>query len=320
MIYTIVHANNSNTILNGAQINKYSNGEHSTIDLNSKTVLVFDNYVVTENKEILKIEGNSVKLISRAAKTPTKIVVDKDSMYIADRLGSVYRLDNLSSLSANPAENIPVYLFGSISMITDMKIADTSIITIDKDNKIRITDKSHPYRIKKFVLVHSKPLVSVEMFKEYIVAGGYDWYISFYNTETGRTAIFDLVEKEIKEIGDTLPGVENPKSISNINLEAECRVRKILSFENTILIITNEAPLLLSVDSIEDLSITCKEIENLSDSFIVDGTATADGYEIIDKTGRLFKLAPSSPKPVRKLIVPNYANEVDVSIANKYFD
>lgn len=317
MIFTLVHSNATDMILNEKQIDIYENGKHRIVSLESKGIILYGKYLVTEDKKIFEIEEDRAKLVSKAQKTPTSIDIHNNEIYIADRLGSVYQI-NCSFEGAG--ETTPMYLFGSISMITNIKVTDALIVTIDKDSKIRVTDKSHPHRIKKFVLIHSKPLIALEVFSNLIVAGGYDYYVSFYNTETGKTCIFDLVEKKIKGIEDGLPGIEDLARIPNINMESQCIVRKILASRETLLLITNTTLLLLTVRNTEDLSaVAYKGVSSPLDSPIVDGVSTEDGYEVIDEEGRLFTLALDSIKLTKKLVVPNYTHKVDISIANKHF-
>lgn len=321
MLSTIVHTNNAITILNEKTICKHAENRQTEIALESRGILLCGKYVATENKEILEVQENSVKVIGRVCKTPTKIVIDKESMYIADRLGSVYELKQINNLSDEVSSNVPLYLFGSISMITDIAVVEKSIITIDKDNKIRITDREYPYKIQKFILIHSKPLISMVITNGYLVTGGYDRYIAFYNLKTEKISIFDLETKEMKMAADGLPGVDNPEKISNINLDADSKVKKLLAHEKTILIIGNTAPILLDISKIEEnLLVQHREIPDLSDSLIVDGVHTDEGYKVIDKTGNLFKITLSAIKPVKLFRVPEYTHRTDISIANKYLD
>lgn len=318
MIQTLVYRNGDNIILNGKQIDIYEKGQHRIVSLKSKGILVYKNYVGTEDKEIIEIREGEAKVVSRVEKTPTCIGVHGDSMYITDRLGSVYEIKNLSALSSNPTENAPCYLFGSISMITSIRITDDLIITADKDSKIRLTEKAYPHRIRKFVLVHSKPLTTAEIFGDFLLAGGYDWYVSFYNMKTEKQYIFDLEDKKIKEIETSLPGVKDLSQIPNINLESECRVRKILVCKNTALLITSTGLLLLCAEEPADIpAVSCKEVSIPSDTPILDGVSTEDGYEIIDQDGALFRFTLEKLKPVKQLTVPNYTHTIDISIANK---
>ncbi|KAI5165788.1 hypothetical protein NEIRO03_1571 [Nematocida sp. AWRm78] len=321
MLSTITYTNSSIIILNEKVLNIYKSGEHSQIQLQSRGVLVYDKYAITENKDILEIHNNTVEVIGKTHKIPTKITVDNGSMYIADKSGSVYRLESLENLSKNPSECIPTHLFGSISMITDIIVKDGLVITADKDNKIRITEGQYPHRIQKFIQVHSKPLISMAIAGEYLVSGGYDWYVSLYNFKSKKTFIFDLITHKTQDLGDIFPGVDTPESISNINLECESRVKKILAYGETVVILKAESLLLTDLSKLtNDGDIPCAEMPSLSGKPFVDGMSMKEGYSVLDEEGTLFTFSPENPVLMKILQVPNYTHKIDISIANKYLE
>ncbi|KFG26751.1 uncharacterized protein NESG_00905 [Nematocida ausubeli] len=321
MLSTVTYVNSSIAILNEKTLNIHKDGVQAHIDLPSKGLLVCGCYVITETKDILVINDGAVKRIGKSHKTPTKMAISGSSMYIADRAGSVYELEDLEKTCMSQMEGAPKHLFGSISMITDIIVSEDSIITADKDNKIRVTDRQYPHRIQSFIQVHSKPILSIATVGKYLVAGGYDWYVSLYNTDTKEVLIFDLMQNKIERMGKTLPGVDDPENISNINLDAESKVRKLLGNGNTLLILRNSTPILVDISKInENLEVTCTEISGLSDKVIIDGISMEDGFAVLDEQGFLFKIVPSAPAPTQILQIPNYTHKIDISIANKYLD
>lgn len=337
-------------------------------------------YLVLENKEILKYNGHSkdFQAYTKALKTPTAIIsvnitpsddgnIDSNNiigdnnskdanntpsydvnttpnydgnpnpnttpsqLYIADRAGCVY-----SVLPSNTMR--PEILFGSISMLTGISLTTNYIVTIDKDSKIRITHRKNPRYIEDFVMVHSRPLTSTTVVLDrYIVSGGYDAYVSIYDTIDRVTAIYDLKSgttvKYTPVISD-LPGIEDQRSIHNTTqgTPESPSVQAITRSHNWVLILTNGKIILLEISSNKKEKRTEHKEETLSFSIqsrtveypqpILDVSGIEKSVEpkfiFISDTGHLSQLLvshrDSNPNITEITVIPEYKRDPGLSL------
>ncbi|KAI5184321.1 hypothetical protein NEHOM01_0066 [Nematocida homosporus] len=291
------------------------------IVLTSPGVLVHENLVVCENKQILAVVGDQLQVMGSVEKRPTKLaseVVDGEQLlYIADRAGNVYRI--------KPGqEEKATLLFGSISTITDLVITKDYIVTVDKDSKIRITHKEYPHRIAHFGLVHAKPILSTAIIAgRFIVSGGYDCYLSVYDLESQQASIFDLRNYTNSEFNPRLlPGIESSARIPNTQAVSESLVKKVLAVDDYLLLLTDDKPVLLSIRrleaSLELTHIPTPALNSLSD--IQDGV-TAGGknaFILINVSGQLYQYSPNGPL-THLAKISDYTPNIDLSVASKCY-
>lgn len=294
------------------------------VPLESSAVLVHGNYIVTEKKDLLKLQKDTVSHVGKVKKIPTKMCIvkekEKEMLFISDRLGTVQKI------VFDKDTCIEELCFGSISMITDLFMARKYFITVDKDSKIRITHAQAPYMIEKFVLAHSKPLVSsICICDKYIISGGYDSYLSIYNIQTKAILIYDIRREEtVKFDMNALPGVSNPAEIANIAPDAVCQVKKILyasdSSSNTLLLITEKQPIALSVAILNDtLYLSPIDIPEIDGIFICDGVSVADKnlFFVIERNGQIYRIENSNRIIATYLIESYCPDNTSLQIINK---
>ncbi|XP_078485014.1 tRNA (guanine-N(7)-)-methyltransferase non-catalytic subunit wdr4-like [Ciona intestinalis] len=80
---------------------------------------------------------------------------DEASVFVADKSGDLYKFPITDGkLQHVELENMEP-IVGHISMMLDVAITDDLIITADRDEKIRISDREHPFLIRNFCLGHT---------------------------------------------------------------------------------------------------------------------------------------------------------------------
>lgn len=87
-------------------------------------------------------------------KTATSIRIIDSTLYVADKFGEVWTasLDNLFHADTDAFPGKPI--IGHISMILDMIVLPSFILTCDRDEKIRVTLRERPWMIDQFLLEH----------------------------------------------------------------------------------------------------------------------------------------------------------------------
>ncbi|OAG29462.1 hypothetical protein NEDG_00595 [Nematocida displodere] len=290
----------------------------SQISTATPIAVLHKGYIATEDKKIQKYTEAGLVAVGTAVKRPTKLKLCREAgdeaLYIADRAGSVYRI-----VPAKDTE--PALLFGSISMITDMHILEKHVITVDKDSKIRITDKVHPHRIDRFVLAHSKPLLSTTVIDaQYIVSGGYDSYLSVYDTATNKTFIYDFAQKSMAPFSlETIPGLQTPSKVVNINTGGKCWVKKILADRTRLFVITETTPLIIAITRTkEGMFLVPTDLPK-----DLDGLSVADGEELEEGSGFLFITPKGKLYQFDKIleeisVIDTYLATDDTDIVSKY--
>lgn len=248
---------------------------------------VFRQYLVLENKDVLKYNGHTkdFQAYAKALKTPTAITSDEkedSEIYIADRAGCVYSVPPSGSTQ-------PHLLFGSISMLTGISLTEKYIVTADKDSKIRIAHRSNPRYIEDFVMVHSRPLTSTAVVLDrYVVSGGYDEYVSIYDTLDRVAAIYDLKSGTTVRYDpntSNLPGAKNQRKIRNAtqgNPESP-GVQTIAGSRNWALVLSRGKGVLLEISSDQKGEITGKKEGNIS--FCIRPRTVNYPQQILDASG-----------------------------------
>ncbi|KAH9386920.1 uncharacterized protein NEMAJ01_1816 [Nematocida major] len=315
MLSTITQVENSLLILNGETLHKFTDGKRTDIPLHSKALFIEKSYILTEKKEVLHVENETVRLLGTLQKTPSILAEESGCLYVTDRTGAVYRMHSKPHTPESP--NIPEHIFGSISLITEMKISGNFIITSDKDSKIRITNKEYPHRIEEYVLLHSRPILSATLLHGCIVAGGYDPYLSIYSLDTKKTKILDLKTLTLKSVKNlNFPGVQDPANIPNINTETSPAVKKILAAGDFLLLISPGKTLLVKIPHSGEGTLPAFPV--LPQEEVVDAAAENSKFTLLTAAGRVFELAPNNsidPSPLAEL--QNYAHTTDTSIVAK---
>ncbi|KAI5180400.1 hypothetical protein NEOKW01_0704 [Nematocida sp. AWRm80] len=242
-------------------------------------------YIVSNNKNIIDILTN--RTIGTVNKRITNLIEYNNTIYITDRLGLVYKLE----------EGVPKVLFGSFSMITTIIITDKYIIISDKDSKIRISNNKYPYVIDRFIMIHSTPIVCSILCGNYIVSGGYDKYISLCNIDSNKIYLYYLDNESIIEYNNSINGIDTSR-ISNIN-NNECIVRKIL-YSNGYLVIIGKSTRVYKIDNIftngtiipilTRVNINGNTIDINKYSDVVDGTIMNEDIILILSSGEVLRI------------------------------
>ncbi|KAI5188598.1 hypothetical protein NECID01_0211 [Nematocida sp. AWRm77] len=295
------------------------NGAQKEIDLNAAGVLLCGEYVATEDKCIYKKQNKEMELAGKTPRVVSTMCKENEGsvLYASDRLGSVYEM-----LSA---QDVPSkFLFGSISMVTDMCVTEEHIITVDKDSKIRITRKQAPHMIEEFIMVHSKPLLATALVSSrYVISGGYDEYLSIYCLETKHIWTYCLSTGTVQEFSkDALPGVQNAESILNITQSTECGVKKILvsSKSKAIFIIGPSKTTVLSyakeTDPLQWSTVAAPGLDTIK---IDDGCVDTHKNMclFVTKKGSVYTYSLDSEKTAHLLDIPEYISRCDVSLVRK---
>lgn len=297
MLSTITAASDENILVltkRGAVLCGWD-GSQQEVELGAPGVVAYRDYVVTEDKTVYQKIGDRLVPLGTTPRMVSTVCSERATprvLYAADRLGSVYCLGSAGRFA-------PKFLFGSISMITDMCITPEHIITVDKDSKIRVTKRAAPHIIEEFIMVHSRPLLGVCLIADsYLVSGGYDEYLSIYQLATKATFIYSLAEGKLQEYHrDALPGVADASSIPNINPASKCRVKKILALDNTLVLLGPEqAAVLTAAFEPAGPALTRRSVPDLEQLAIEDGwVAESKGVGLfITQTGELFQYTPKT--------------------------
>jgi len=299
MLSSISCASCCTLVLTGESVTVVRKNETKRLKMKSPPILVAREYVVTEDKKLFKVVDGSVTEIGKVPKIPTKLFLEtkppkersgapSTTIYMSDRLGSVYRI-------SPEAPDASEALFGSISMITDLCAAQHYIVTVDKDSKVRITHKNPPYLIEKFVLAHARPLAALcVLFNRYVLAGGYDAYLSIYDMVTEKVSLYILKTGEVVPFDLTsVPEVEDASSILNIG-GGVCRAKKILATADTLVVITEDAPIVIRIEKTQE-GVVLEEVKETRVGAIKmqDGAVVDDFFVLISQQGDLYEFSLS---------------------------
>lgn len=248
--------------------------------------------------ELTPNEENILKLIKRQPfpKRPSAITTSSDgkNVLLGDKFGDVYSIpiDSEASKQIN-AETEPI--LGHVSMLTDLTVGTHEgkeyVITVDRDEHIRISHYPQGYVIKSFLFGHKEFVsnVIVPKFAEttLISGGGDDFLYSWDWVQAKQNNIFDIREvvqpyltklhlapsKFQNEAGDLqeicvsqIVPLEKTKQIAvlveatkvlvilNLDHENQLTLDKVIEFENTIVAITSsDEKLIVSLEAEEKL-------------------------------------------------------------------
>lgn len=175
MFGTVAQEKSSLFAISSSTLTNVCSGEK--VALESEALFISGGYIVDADKRLLKYNSDlSCEVFGKVPKRITQLVDDGGTIYISDRCGNVHRVGERTEL-----------VLGSISVITDMVISASFIITSDKDNKIRVTEKEYPNRIDRFILLHTQPITSLALIDNCLISGGYDDYFALYSLSSGRS-------------------------------------------------------------------------------------------------------------------------------------
>mmetsp|Transcript_5246 Transcript_5246/g.5227 ORF Transcript_5246/g.5227 Transcript_5246/m.5227 type:complete len:123 (-) Transcript_5246:251-619(-) len=94
-------------------------------------------------------------------KKPTSLVFLQNLIVFADKTGEAWKVD-LARLSSGRTKELECVAFamGHQSTITYMTKGESSLITVDKDNKIKISESPQFYEVRTVLLGHNATILS----------------------------------------------------------------------------------------------------------------------------------------------------------------
>lgn len=135
---------------------------------------------------LVRLSDGQVQDHYRAEKCPTCILIEscdeeKVGVLVADRFGDVSRVVfHLGEEKKSAEVNVIV---GHVSIITDMAIAGDSLITADRDEKLRVTCRTSPHTIKSFLLGHTEYVVATEVINDKVISVAADGTVRLWNLD-----------------------------------------------------------------------------------------------------------------------------------------
>lgn len=155
-----------------------STGKVTELEMPRPIVFVSMNYLVDAEKNLLVLEGGTVRNVLKLKRNIFCLLQHDGAMYAADRFGDVYRIQ----------DGVCEYVLGTLSYSTGLVIHGGNILVSDKYGRIRISGMDG----KILDYIHcSEPVVSLMCVGGRLVSVG-NKQVALYNNEYAKSSEFEL--------------------------------------------------------------------------------------------------------------------------------
>lgn len=323
MFSTISHSPSALFVITPSELVRLDKGSSQvrSVPVPSRPLFIKGPYIVDGDKNIIAYDEDlNLAVVGRVQKRITQMAIEKDGgrdvLYTSDRAGNVYRTDVAGHQSETKL------LFGSISMITDMLIHEDTIITSDKDNKIRVTGKSHPHVIEKFILHHTQPVTSMCILRgRYLLSGGYDTYIAAYDLAAGQATFIDLAAPQnirVQSKSELFGPEAGAKAVLTNKVDAGAKfIIKLVASRDRLLVLRADQLILLELPQAPGPGAPIRV--GAAQTFDIppcDGAAVGDHFLVSTREKRIIEIT-SSNEVVEKGFIGSYDASLDYGLLEK---